>query len=102
MNVFKQNYEVHIFIMESLQGKKMETPKLILLESIQFHLYFQIHLTRLNFDPGKFILSNLYMSHVMRNPDFCICENKGADQLCSYNSQSISTFVFATKIVQPL
>ena len=101
MNVFKQNNKVHIFIMESLQGKKMETPKLILLESIQFHLYFKIHWKRFNFDPGKFILSNLYMSRVMRNPDFCICE-KGADQLCSYNSQLISTFVFATKIVQPL
>ena len=23
-----------------------------------------------------------HMSHVMRKPDFCICENKGADQLC--------------------
>ena len=24
----------------------------------------------------------LYMSLVMRKPDFCICENKDADQLC--------------------
>ena len=23
------------------------------------------------------------MGHVMRKPDFCLCENKGADQLCS-------------------
>ena len=23
-----------------------------------------------------------HMSHVMRKPGFCICENKGADQLC--------------------
>ena len=23
------------------------------------------------------------MSHVMRKPDFCLCEDKGADQLCS-------------------
>ena len=22
-------------------------------------------------------------SHVMRKPDFCLCKNKGADQLCS-------------------
>ena len=29
------------------------------------------------------------MSHVMRKPDFCICKNKGADQ--------ISAFVFATQ-----
>ena len=27
--------------------------------------------------------SNQYMSHVMRKLDFCICENKAADQLCS-------------------
>ena len=26
-------------------------------------------------------LCNHNMSHVMRNPDFCLCENKGADQL---------------------
>ena len=25
---------------------------------------------------------SLHMSCVMRKPDFCICENKGADQLC--------------------
>ena len=24
------------------------------------------------------------MNHVMRKPHFCLCENKGADQLCSY------------------
>ena len=34
-------------------------------------------------------------SLVMRNPAFCICENKGADQL-------ISAFVFTTRIVQSL
>ena len=32
----------------------------------------------------------------MIKPDFCICENKDADQLL------ISAFVFATRIVQPL
>ena len=26
-------------------------------------------------------MSCLFMSPVMRNPDFCLCENKGADQL---------------------
>ena len=31
-----------------------------------------------------FVLLSLYnMSHIMRKPDFCICKNKGADQLCS-------------------
>ena len=24
----------------------------------------------------------IYLSPVMRNPAFCICENKGADQMC--------------------
>ena len=24
------------------------------------------------------------MSCIMRNPDFCLCENKGADQPCDY------------------
>ena len=38
-----------------------------------------------------------YMSHVMRKPDFCICENKGAYQLCGN-----SDFVFATEIEQSL
>ena len=31
----------------------------------------------------------------MRKPDFCLCENKGADQL-----RSNSAFVFTTRIVQ--
>ena len=33
------------------------------------------------------------MSCVMRKPDFCLCEDKGADQLCNY-------LVFITGIVQ--
>ena len=35
----------------------------------------------------------------MRKPDFCLCENKGADQLRG-NPKLISAFVFATRIVQ--
>ena len=27
--------------------------------------------------------SNCHMSRVMRKADFCLCKNKGADQLCS-------------------
>ena len=43
----------------------------------------------------------LYMSRVMRKPDFCLCKNKGADQLCSNSAtQRISAFVFASRIVQ--
>ena len=37
----------------------------------------------------------------MRKPDFCICENKGADQL-SVTAKLISAFVLATQIVQSL
>ena len=37
----------------------------------------------------------------MRKPDFCICENKDADQLRG-NAKLISAFVFATQIVQSL
>ena len=29
-----------------------------------------------------YVFSKEYWSLVMRKPDFCICENKGADQLC--------------------
>ena len=61
------------------------------------------------------VLSQLYLSRVVRKPAFCICENKGADQLrgdreadqrlCFRNSfavtaKLISAFVFATRIVQ--
>ena len=41
------------------------------------------------------------MSLFMRKTDFCICENKDADQLRG-NAKLISAFVFATKIVQRL
>ena len=34
-----------------------------------------------------------------RKPDFCLCKNKGTDQLCR-NCQLISAFVFATQILQ--
>ena len=37
----------------------------------------------------------LNLSRVMRKPDFCLCKNKGADQL-----RSICQAVFATRIVQ--
>ena len=46
------------------------------------------------------------LSHVMRKPDFCLCANKGTDQLCSnctadqiscaVTAQLICAFVFAT------
>ena len=41
----------------------------------------------------------------MRNPAFCICENKDADQLlsnCTVTAQLTSAFVFAIQIVQSL
>ena len=41
-----------------------------------------------------FTMQGYNTSLIMRKPAFCICENKGADQLCA--------FVFATQIVQSL
>ena len=41
--------------------------------------------------PGKAGHPN--MSRIMRKPDFCIYENKGADQLCSNYTADLSTFV---------
>ena len=38
----------------------------------------------------------LCLSHIMRKPVFCICENKGTDQLRGISMQLISAFVFAT------
>ena len=43
------------------------------------------------------------ISRTMRKPYFCLCENKGAGQLCckcTLTAQLISTFVFATPIEQ--
>ena len=51
-----------------------------------------------------FILACIYwinMSLVMRNPAFCICENKDADQL-AVTAKLISAFVLAILLVQPL
>ena len=43
------------------------------------------------------------MSRDMRKPDFCICENKDADQLRgNLTAKLISAFVFASWIVQSL
>ena len=38
-------------------------------------------------------LSHYFLSHIMRKPEFCLCENKGADQLCSYSAQLICAFL---------
>ena len=43
--------------------------------------------------------SDLKMSHHTRKPTTCICEIKGADQLCS-NCTADHRFVFTTRIVQ--
>ena len=41
------------------------------------------------------------MSRVMRKPDFCICENKDADQLRG-NREADHAFVFTTLTLQSL
>ena len=43
------------------------------------------------------------MSFILGNPDFCLCKNKGADQLfsnCAVTAEQISAFVFAIPIIQ--
>ena len=54
-------------------------------------------------DGGKPVFSTSdqerQMSRIMRKPAFCICEDKGADQLCGYLTTQlilISAFVFST------
>ena len=45
----------------------------------------------------------LIVCRIVRKPDFCLCENKGADQLrisFAVTAKLISAFVFATRIVQ--
>ena len=51
------------------------------------------------FSPTKQCRIKESMSRIMRKLDFCLCENKGAGQLRS-NCEAVSTFVFATRIVQ--
>ena len=41
-----------------------------------------------------------YMNRIMRKPDFCLCENKGVDEISfAVTAKLISAFVFATWIV---
>ena len=44
-----------------------------------------------------FLYKYYHLSRIVRKPDFCLGENKGADQL---RGNLISAFVFATRIVQ--
>ena len=55
---------------------------------------------------GNLLLSSLKSQQMhlclhMRKPTICICENKGADQLCSYCTAD-QHLCFAIRIVQPL
>ena len=56
----------------------------------QYDCYSQM--AQLFIKPTMLSMSFYYMSRVMRKPYFCLCENRGADQLRS-------NFVFATWIV---
>ena len=38
------------------------------------------------------------VSRAMRKPDFCLCKNKGADQLCSYYTESTVTLLLKSEI----
>ena len=56
------------------------------------------------YEQSAIVKLSVHMSHVMRKPTFCICKNKGTDQLrslsVSVTAKMISTFVFTTQIVQ--
>ena len=58
-------------------------------------LFFHLNLKEFKNDTNQ-----SHLSRTMRKPDFCLCENKGADQLRSITAKLISAFVFATRIVQ--
>ena len=57
--------------------------------------HFEINIPQLLYALHMIIYINGYMSHVMRKLTFCICKNKGTDQI-----NLISSFVFAKRIVQ--
>ena len=61
-----------------------------------------IHFCKLRTAASQFMLNLFHMSRIVRKPDFCLCENKGAYQLRSNTEKLISAFVFATRIVQSL
>ena len=48
----------------------------------------------------KFNRNFHYLSRLIRKPTICICAKKGADQLRRNTAKLISTFVFATWILQ--
>ena len=50
-------------------------------------------------EPVWLIFCISYLGLILRKPDFCLCENKGADQLRS-NCKADHAFVFAKWIVQ--
>ena len=45
--------------------------------------YTCVRSANIELQPNRKLLNNYKVSHVMRKPAFCICENKGADQLNS-------------------
>ena len=47
----------------------------------------------------RFTSDAAHLNHVMRKPTFCICDDKGADQLCSICEADHHLF-FATQMVQ--
>ena len=52
-------------------------------DMISFKMTAALNRTYVHFKPDTKLAPLRYMSRVMRKPDFCLCENKGADQLRS-------------------
>ena len=67
------------------------------LKGTHFYILLVV-VSQLNAVPLRFYAD---MSHIVRKPAFCICENKDADQLRD-NREADQRFVFAIRIVQSL
>ena len=63
--------------------------------------YFKFAVNNLKFIITGFTRELSHISHIMRKPPFCICENKAADQLHS-NRAADQRLFFATWNVQSL
>ena len=95
MKITGYNFYHHLF--EKIRKLLRKQNNLIIDMKMRFHL-------KKRWGKNVTVLYN-YMSRIVRKPDFCLGENKGADQLrgnheFAVTAKLISAFVFATRIVQ--
>ena len=58
-------------------------------------------LNQFNCSPTAVVIRRSDLSRIMRKPDFCLYENKGADQLCSYNQRLCFRYTDSTTPLLP-